>query len=111
MLMVHLLLNLIKYMFFFRVASKDPSVLSQEEEEVFGLLERGVLVSLYHTTPIQIYDVPKQKRGYMEAPVLTDVCAYGIYPDLPRIEEAGRGPEKHVFSWNLDKKLVMTSFR
>ena len=21
------------------------------------------------------------------------------------------GPEKHVFTWNLDKKLVMTSFR
>merc|ERR1719251_687536 len=47
----------------------------------------------------------------METPLVTDTCAYGIYPDLPVIESASKGPEKHVFSWNLDAKLVMTSFR
>jgi len=94
-----------------RLPSKDGSSLSQDELEVFGLAERAVLVALAHSRPITLMDVPKQKNGYMETPLVTDTCAFGIYPDLPVIESASKGPEKHVFSWNLDAKLVMTSFR
>ncbi len=110
--------------------SKDGSILSQDELEVFSLAERAVLVALGHSRPIKLMNVPKQKKGYMETPLETDSCAFGIYPDLPAIESASKGqkdevtiqikidntvsflgPERHVFSWNLDAKLVMTSFR
>ena len=55
------------------------------------MLERAVMVALYHTRPIELLDVPKKKTGYQETPVTTDPCAFGIYPDLPQIEAAGKG--------------------
>ena len=114
--------------FFTRIPSKDGSGLSQDELDVFSLAERGLLVALAHSRPITLMDVPKKKAGYMETPLVTDTCAYGIYPDLPAIQSASKGQrrtnysrnsidqcfpgtESHVFSWFLDAKLVMTSFR
>ena len=91
--------------------SKDSASLSSDELDVYSLLERAVMVAMYHTRPIELLDVPRKKNGYIDTPVNSDVCAYGIYPDLDEIEAAGKGPERHVFSWNLDKKLVMTCFR
>ena len=77
-----------------RLPSKDGSSLSQDELEVYGLAERAVLVALAHSRPITLMDVPKQKKGYMETPLVTDTCAYGIYPDLPVIESASKGQKK-----------------
>jgi len=96
---------------FVRIPSKDKTKLSDDELDVFKVLERAVMVALYHTRPIELLDVPKKKNGYQDTPINTDSCAYGIYPDLPQIEASGKGPEKHVFTWFLDNKLVMTSFR
>ena len=73
---------------------KDGSSLSQDELEVFGLAERAVLVALAHSRPITLMDVPKQKNGYMETPLVTDTCAFGIYPDLPVIESASKGQKQ-----------------
>ena len=50
-----------------------------------------VQVALLHTRPITLMDVPKKKAGYLDTELVTDVCGYGIYPDLPEIESAGRG--------------------
>ena len=58
---------------------------------MFGLCERAVLVSMFHSRPIQIYDIPKKKNGYLDTKVVTDVCAYGIYPDLARLEAVSSG--------------------
>ena len=58
---------------------------------MFSLCERAVLVSMFHSRPVQIYDVPKKKNGYIDTKVVTDVCAYGIYPDLPNIEAVATG--------------------
>ena len=80
---------------FSRVPSKDDAALSQDELEVFSLAERAVLVALGHARPIQLMDVPKQKAGYMETPLVTDTCAYGIYPDLPAIESASKGQKQN----------------
>ena len=55
------------------------------------MLERAVMVALYHTRPIELLDVPKKKNGYQDTPINTDSCAYGIYPDLPQIEASGKG--------------------
>ena len=79
---------------FARLPSKDGSSLSQDELEVFGLAERAVLVALAHSRPITLMDVPKQKNGYMETPLVTDTCAFGIYPDLPVIESASKGQKQ-----------------
>jgi len=74
-----------------RIPSKDKTNLSNDELDVFKVLERAVMVALYHTRPIELLDVPKKKTGYQETPVTTDPCAFGIYPDLPQIEAAGKG--------------------
>ena len=50
-----------------------------------------VQVALLHTRPITLMDVPKKKAGYLDTELVTDVCGYGIYPDLPEIESAGKG--------------------
>ena len=39
-------------------------------------------------------DVPKKKAGYLDTELVTDVCGYGIYPDLPEIESAGKGEKQ-----------------
>ena len=65
--------------------------MSDDELDVFKVLERAVMVALYHTRPIELLDVPKKKNGYQDTPINTDSCAYGIYPDLPQIEAAGKG--------------------
>ena len=54
-------------------------------------------MALYHTHPIELFDVPKQKKGYLDMPVVTDVCAFGIYPDLRTLQEAGKGTGKVFF--------------
>ena len=80
------------YLYIFpRIPSKDKTNLSNDELDVFKVLERAVMVALYHTRPIELLDVPKKKTGYQETPVTTDPCAFGIYPDLPQIEAAGKG--------------------
>ena len=76
---------------FFRSASKDGKSLAEEELKVFKLLERAVLVSIFHLRPIHLLDVPKKKNGYIDTKVERDVCAFGIYPDLPRIEASAAG--------------------
>ena len=76
---------------FFRSASKDGKSLAEEELKVFKLLERAVLVSIFHLRPIHLLDVPKKKNGYIDTKVERDVCAFGIYPDLPRIEAVAAG--------------------
>merc|ERR1711936_9460 len=94
-----------------KMASKDKSKLSPYEADVFTLLERAVLVALYHTKPIELFDVPKFKNNYIDDKITTDVCGYGIYPDPHEIESAGIGPERHVIHWFLDKKMLSSSFR
>lgn len=94
-----------------KMPSKNAEKLSPDEGDVFQLLERGILVALYHTKPIELFDVPKYKNDFMDEKVKTDVCGYGIYPDLYEIESAGSGPEKHVINWFLDKKMLISSFR
>jgi len=94
-----------------KVPSKDDEALNQDEADVFQLLERGVLVALYHTKPIELFDVPKYKNDFMDGKITVDICGYGIYPDLYEVESAGTGPEKHVISWFLDKKMLISSFR
>jgi len=94
-----------------KIPSKDRKKLSPEESEVFRLLERGVIVALYHTKPIELFDVPKYKKDYMDEKITSDVCGLGIYPDLYEIESAGTGPELHTIHWFLDKKMVFSSFR
>ena len=64
---------------------------------MFSLCERAALVAMFHTTPIQIHDVPKKKNGYIDTAIVTDVCAYGIYPDLPSIEAAGTGQTRALY--------------
>ena len=54
-------------------------------------MERAVLVAMFHTRPIEILDVPKKKNGFIDSKVVRDVCAYGIYPDLPHIESVAAG--------------------
>lgn len=94
-----------------KMPSKNKEKLSPDEVDVFQLLERGVLVALYHTKPIALFDVPKYKNDFMDEKIKTDICGYGIYPDLYEIESAGSGPEKHVINWFLDKKMLISSFR
>ena len=86
--------------FFTRIPSKDVSGLSQDELDVFSLAERGLLVALAHSRPITLMDVPKKKAGYMETPLVTDTCAYGIYPDLPAIQSASKGQRRTNYSRN-----------
>ena len=74
-----------------RSAGKDEKSLGEEELKVFRLLERAVLVSIFHLRPIHLFDVPKKKNGYIDTKVERDVCAFGIYPDLPRIEAVAAG--------------------
>ena len=58
---------------------------------MFKLLERAVLVSIFHISPIHLFDVPKKKNGYIDTKVTRDVCAFGVYPDLPPIEAVSAG--------------------
>merc|ERR1712106_872710 len=94
-----------------KMPSNDKTKLSPDETDVFTLLERAVLVALYHTKPIELFDVPKFKNDFMDEKVKTDICGFGIYPDLYEVESVGTGPEKHVIYWFLDKKIVINSFR
>jgi len=94
-----------------RTPSKGTGNLNAEECDTFKLLERAVLIALRHTKPIELYDVPKQKNDFLEGKVKTDVCGYGIYPDLYEMESAGTGPESHVIKYYIDKKMVLSSFR
>lgn len=81
-----------------------------EELQIYGLLNRAILVALRHTRRIEILDVPKEKKD-MGDEVVRDTCGFGIYPDLSQIEEAGTGDKSHVISWFVDKKMVFSSFR
>jgi len=94
-----------------QLPSKDNTKLSPDEADVFQLLERAVLVALYHTKPIELLDVPKYKSDFIEGKIKEDICGFGIYPDLYEIESAGSGPEKHVINWFIDKKMLISSFR
>ena len=40
---------------------------------------------------MNLIDVPKEKKNFLDGTVKTDVCSFGIYPDMPEIEEAGKG--------------------
>jgi len=94
-----------------KLPSKNNTKLSPDEADVFQLLERAVLVALYHTKPIELIDVPKYKNDFMDENIKRDVCGFGIYPDIYEIESAGSGLEKHVINWFVDKRLVISSFR
>jgi len=94
-----------------KLPSKTNTKLSPEEADVFQLLERAVLVSLYHTKPIELIDVPKYKSDFIDKDIKRDICGFGIYPDLQEIESAGVGTEKHVINWFVDKRMVISSFR
>lgn len=85
--------------------------LGRDQLPVLTLLQTSLLVSLHHTREITLFDIPKVKKDFMEETVKTDVCGFGIFPDLRDMEQAGTGPETHVIRWFLDKKMVMTSFR
>jgi len=91
--------------------SPNKEKLSPDEADVFQLLERAILVALHHTKPIELFDVPKYKNDFIDEKVKTDICGYGIYPDLAEIETAGTGAEKHAITWFVDKKMVFSSFR
>ena len=43
-----------------------------------------------------LFDIPKDKKDYMDAEVKSDTCAFAIYPDLLEIEEAGTGTSSHL---------------
>jgi len=74
-----------------KMPSNDKTKLSPDESDVFTLLERAVLVALYHTKPIELFDVPKFKNDFMDEKVKTDICGFGIYPDLYEVESVGTG--------------------
>ena len=47
---------------------------------------------------MNLIDVPKEKKNFLDGTVKTDVCSFGIYPDMPEIEEAGKGLSPiHIF--------------
>ena len=47
---------------------------------------------------MNLIDVPKEKKNFLDGTVKTDVCSFGIYPDMPEIEEAGKGLSHiHIF--------------
>ena len=43
-----------------------------------------------------LFDIPKDKKDYMDAEVKSDTCAFAIYPDLLEIEEAGTGTSSQL---------------
>jgi len=85
--------------------------LDKDQLALLTLIQRAVLVSLHHTKEITLFDIPKEKKDFLDETVKTDVCGFGIYPDLFEIEQAALGKESQVIRWFLDKKLVMTAFR
>ena len=98
---MYLLRNLVVFGYV-KMTSKDKTELSPDESNAFELLERGVLVALYHTKPIELFDVQKYKKDYMDEKITTDVCGLGIYPDLSEIECAGTGNFSRMFVFNLN---------
>jgi len=85
--------------------------LDKDQLALLTLIQRAVLVSLHHTKEITLFDIPKEKKDFLDETVKTDACGFGIYPDLYEIEQAAVGEESQVIRWFLDKKLVMTAFR
>jgi len=94
----------------FTKAGSGPG-LTKDQLAVFSLLQRAILVALFHTKEIILYDVPKEKKNFLEGEVAIHVSGFGIYPDIYELEEAGTGPESPVIRWFLDKKMVITAFR
>jgi len=94
----------------FTKAGSGPG-LSKDQLAVFTLLQRAILVALYHTKEIVLYDVPKEKKNFLDGEVAIHVCGFGIYPGIHELEQAAAGPESPVIKWFLDKKMVITAFR
>ena len=40
---------------------------------------------------IILYDVPKEKKNFLDGEVAIHVCGFGIYPDIYELEQAGTG--------------------
>ena len=75
-----------------------------------------------------LYEVPKEKKNFLDGEVVIHVSGFGIYPDIYELEQAATGddklleiyfklfffnpgPERSVIKWFLDKKMVITAFR
>ena len=54
------------------------------------------LIVFFHVIfrEIILYDVPKEKKNFLEGEVAIHVSGFGIYPDIYELEEAGTGGEK-----------------
>jgi len=85
--------------------------LSKDQLAAFTLLQRAILVALFHTKEITLLDVPKEKKNFLDGEVAIHVSGFGIYPDIYELEQAAAGPESPVIKWFLDKKMVITAFR
>jgi len=102
-------LNCLEVSGFTKAGSKEG--LSKDQLAIFSLLQRAILVALYHTKDMTLYEVPKEKKNFLDGEVVIHVSGFGIYPDIYELEQAGTGPESPVIKWFLDKKMVITAFR
>merc|ERR1712107_139218 len=102
-------LNCLEVSGFTKAGSKEG--LNKDQLAIFSLLQRAILVALYHTKDMTLYEVPKEKKNFLDGEVVIHVSGFGIYPDIYELEQAGTGPESPVIKWFLDKKMVITAFR
>ena len=40
-----------------------------------------------------LYEVPKEKKNFLDGEVVIHVSGFGIYPDIYELEQAGTGEE------------------
>merc|ERR1711994_1046778 len=102
-------LNCLEVSGFTKAGSKEG--LNKDQLAIFSLLQRAILVALYHTKDMTLYEVPKEKKNFLDGEVVIHVSGFGIYPDIYELEQAATGPERSVIKWFLDKKMVITAFR
>jgi len=89
----------------------SPTGNSKLEVKVYNLLTRAMLVAIKHTSGIKLMNVTSEKKGILDTELVTDVCGYGIYPQLYNIKKHSSGESSHVIEWFSTKKMVFTSFR
>ena len=101
-------LNCLEVSGFTKAGSKEG--LSKDQLAIFSLLQRAILVALYHTKyerpamsiasqifhdfrDMTLYEVPKEKKNFLDGEVVIHVSGFGIYPDIYELEQAGTGEE------------------
>ena len=101
-------LNCLEVSGFTKAGSKEG--LSKDQLAVFSLLQRAILVALYHTKygrpamsiasqifhdfrDMTLYEVPKEKKNFLDGEVVIHVSGFGIYPDIYELEQAASGED------------------